>query len=247
MSKLRRLFKAASFTALVTGCLATPVDAADRPVMRGAYIEFPPLAYTTDSGALEGSFIDLVEAIADRAGYDIHWQGLPIERVYLYLKQGEIDFWPGSAGVPELAPFTMETDFFTGSIRLNAYTREGAEPVLDIDDLRGKSLILIRGYTYFRLLDPLKEDPRTHITVAPSHLSAIRMLAFKRGDYLINFQSPMENTLESFPFPGLRHDNLLSWPTTLVFSHKASGSGQMVQDMNRAWQAMKAEGARLEH
>ena len=247
MSKLRCLFRTASLTALVTGCLATSAYATDRPVMRGAYIEFPPLAYTTESGALEGSFIDLVEAIADRAGYDIQWQGLPIERVYLYLKQGEIDFWPGSAGVPELAPFTMETDFLTGNIRLNAYTREGAAPVSDIDDLRGKNLILIRGYTYFRLLDPLKEDPDTRVTVAPSHLSAIRMLAFRRGDYLINFQSPMEDTLERHPFPGLRHDNLLSWPTTLVFSLKAPDSEQMVQDMNRAWQAMKEEGADLEH
>ncbi|MFC4258790.1 substrate-binding periplasmic protein [Marinobacter lacisalsi] len=247
MSKLRTFFRDASFVTMIASSLMPFAYAADRPVIRSAYIEFPPLAYTTESGELEGSFIDLTEAIADRAGYDIVWQGLPIERVYLYLEYGEIDMWPGSAGIPELAPFIRETDFHTGSIQLNAYSRAGAEPVSEIQDLRGKSLILIRGYTYFRLLDHLKEDPDTGITIAPNHLSAIRMLAFERGDYLINFQSPMENSLEISPLPGLRYDNLLKWPTTLIFSRNAPGTDKMLEDMNRAWRSMKEEGARVEH
>ena len=141
--------------------------------------------------------------------------------------------------VPELASYTHETDFHTGSVRLNAYSRQGAAPITGIEDLQGKRLILIRGYTYWRLLDHLKDDPDTVITVAPSHLSGIRMLAFKRGDYLINFQSPMDNLMKNLSVPGLKYDNLLKWPLTFVFSQKAPGTRKMIEDLNRAWRTMK--------
>lgn len=239
MSKFRRTLAAVSLAAAVASLAFHTALAEGRPVIRGAFIEFPPLAYTTDTGDVEGTFIDLSEEVADRAGYDITWQELPIERVYLYLKQGEIDMWLGSAGVPELAPYTRETDFHTGSIRLNAYSREGADRISTLDDLQGKSLILIRGYTYWRLLDPLKEDPQTRVTIAPSHLSAIRMLAFKRGDYLINFQSPMDNLLQDFPMPGLQYDNLLKWPLTLIFSREAPDTERMIEALNSAWDTMQ--------
>lgn len=241
MSKLRRTLGAVSLAAALASLPFHAANAEDRPVIRGAFIEFPPLAYITDTGEVEGTFIDLSEAIADRAGYDITWQELPIERVYLYLERGDIDMWLGSAGVPELAPYTRETDFHTGSIRLNAYSREGATRISSINDLQGKRLILIRGYTYWRLLDPLKEDPETRVLIAPSHLSALRMLAFKRGDYLINFQSPMDNLLQDTPLPNLQYDNLLDWPLTLVFSEKAAGTDRMVENLNSTWDDMQED------
>lgn len=246
MNKLRSILSALSFTMAVSGCLTPNAHGEDRPVIRGSFIEFPPLAYTTDAGEAEGTFIDLAEGVADQAGYDIRWQELPIERVYLYLERGDIDMWLGSASVPELASYTQETDFRTGSIRLNVYSREGTVPVSGLADLQGKRLILIRGYTYWRLLDHLKDDPDTLITVAPGHRSAIRMLAFKRGDYLINFQSPMDNILKTSPRPGLRHDNLLKWPLTLVFSRKAPATGKMIKDLNRAWRTMQDDGDIME-
>lgn len=223
--------------------LATSLQADDRPVIRAGFIEFPPLAFTNDDGEAEGSFITLSERVADRAGYRIEWHGLPIGRVYLYLERGDIDMWPGSAGVPELARYTRETAFSPGSIRLHAYRHADTPAVSTIDDLQGNSLILIRGYTYFRLLDHLTDDPDTRITVAPNHRAAVRMLSFRRGDYLINFQSPMSALLDnSDASPGLEHDNLLSWPLTFVFSTSAPGTGTMIDDFNKAWVRLQTEG-----
>lgn len=246
MSKFQSLLRSVSFATALSVCLAPVAHGADPSVIRGSFIEFPPLAYTTDDGQVKGSFIDLAEDVAARAGYDIHWQELPIERVYRYLENGSIDMWLGTAGVPELQPYTHETDFHTGSVRLNAYSREGAAPISGVEDLQGKRVILIRGYTYWRILDHLKDDPDTVVTVAPSHRSAVRMLAFKRGDYLINFQSPMDNILEDHPLPGLRRDSLLSWPLTLVFSQMAPGTDRMIEDLNSAWRAMQEEAEIIE-
>lgn len=241
MSKLRSLLRSVTLVTAVSIGLTPAAHGTDPSLIRGAFIEFPPLAYTTDDGKVEGTFIALAEDVAARAGYDIRWQELPIERVYLYLENGRIDMWLGTAGVPELEAYTHETDFHTGSVRLNAYSREGSPPVSGIEDLQGKRLILIRGYTYWRLLDHLKDDPDTVVTMAPNHRSAGRMLALRRGDYLINFQSPMDNIQEHSSLPEFRQDNLLSWPLTLIFSKKAPGTGKMIEDLNRAWRIMHEE------
>ena len=65
------------------------------------------------------------------------------------------------------------------------------------------------------------------------------MLAFKRGDYLINFQSPMDNLLQDFPMPGLQYDNLLKWPLTLIFSREAPDTERMIEALNSAWDTMQ--------
>ncbi|SES69639.1 polar amino acid transport system substrate-binding protein [Marinobacter segnicrescens] len=229
--------------AIMAGTLVMAASAAatDRKTIRAAFIEFPPLAYSGADGHPEGSFIHFTEELARRAGYEVAWQGLPIERVYLYLERGDIDLWPGSAGVPELAGFTHETDFRPGEIRLNAYHRGDTPPVKSLEDLQGKRLILIRGYTYFRLLDELKVDPNTYVTLAPDHQSAIRMLAFRRGDYLVNFQAPMEVTIERSPLPDLAHTNLLSWPLSFIFSASAPGTRLMARRFNQAWQELQGD------
>ncbi|MGM0571106.1 substrate-binding periplasmic protein [Marinobacter sp.] len=240
---MKRLIHSLSL-ALLAGVLMAAAGAVanDEKVIRAAFIEFPPLATRNDNGQPEGSFIRMTEQVAQRAGYSIQWQELPIGRVYLYLEQGEIDLWPGSAGVPELAGFTRETPFSAGSIQLNAYSRNDTGAIESLEELRGKRLILIRGYTYFRLLDELKADPDTYVTIAPDHASAIRMLAFRRGDYLINFQAPMDATLARTPLPGLVQTNLLSWPLGFIFSTAAPGTETMIREFSRAWSELQAEG-----
>ena len=242
MRRVRVLFHLALLSgALLTG--AALADA-DREIIRAAFIEFPPLTFTNEQGQAEGSFIDLTEKIARRAGYQVNWQELPIGRVYLYLEQGIIDLWPGSASVPELASYTRETNFLPGTIRLNAYHLDDTPPAYELEDLQGSRLILIRGYTYFGLLESLKADPETFITVAPDHRSAIRMLRYRRGDYLVNFQAPMDALLAQSPMDTLTYNNLLSWPLNFVFSASAPGTETMILDFNRAWIELQAEGVK---
>lgn len=214
------------------------VQADDRPVLQGAYLDFPPLAITNAQGEAEGSFIELAERLADKSGYRIEWQELPIGRVYLYLQHGTVDFWLGSSGVQQITSYTREVDFQPMRIRLNAYHKDSTPTVAGIDDLAGTRLILIRGYTYWRLFDRFIQSDDTPTTQAPDHQSALRMLAFDRGDYLINFEAPMDHVLAQSPFPGLTSSSLVDWPLTLVFSRHTHDLEQVLDDFNEAWQAL---------
>jgi polar amino acid transport system substrate-binding protein len=221
---------------ILLSSIQVPAEDQEQP-LKGAYIEFPPLSYTDESGQPSGSYIERVDQLAEKAGYDIQWQGLPIDRIYLYLKEGEIDVWLGSSEVPALSDWTREPDFTFPPIRLNAYHTDDTEAIDKLEDLEGESLILIRGYTYLNRLAPITEAPETRVGKAPDHEASLRMLKAGRGDYLLGFEAPVANALQNEPLPQLKQHLLTQWNTSLVFSLHASDLDRVIRDFESAWQA----------
>lgn len=216
--------------------LITPAwaDETQKPILKGAYTEFPPLTYTDSQGQPAGAYLDYASRLASRAGYDIEWRSLPIDRIYLYLKEGRLDLWLGSKGVPAISAWTQEPDFSLRPIRLNAYHLEETEPVDGVSDLHGEELIIIRGYTYLDHLDQwlATNDPR--IGQASTHRAALRMLEAGRGDYLLDFKAPVADALETLTIPNLTHSPITSWGTTLVFSARIPNTESLIRDFEQA-------------
>lgn len=207
--------------------------------LRGAYIEFPPLSYTDKKGNPAGSYLDYADEIASRAGYDVEWQSLPIDRIYLYLKEGRVDVWLGSQGVPAVSEWTLEPDFTFPPIRLHAYHLEETDPVAGMDELKGEELILIRGYTYLGRLAHLKEAEDTQVGQASTHIAALRMLGAGRGNYLLDFEAPVTEALETQPIPNITHSPITSWKTTLVFSARNQDVESLIRDFENAHSSLE--------
>lgn len=208
---------------------------AQRPVLKGAYIEFPPLTYTNGQGEPAGPYTEATNRLANEAGYEIEWRSLPIDRIYLYLREGKLDLWLGSRGVPTLSEWTLEPDFSFREIRLRAYHMETTEPVSGIPDLQGKHLIMIRGYTYMDRLEDVIEAAGTRVDKASTHRAGLRMLKAGRGDYLLDFGAPVTQALEKLPLPAITHSPLTGWNTTLVFSRQTDDVDAIVRDFESAW------------
>ncbi len=206
-----------------------------RPVLKGAYIEFPPLTYTSGQGEPAGPYMEATNRLAREAGYEIEWRSLPIDRIYLYLRKGKLDLWLGSQGVPALSDSTLEPDFSFRKIRLQAYHLHGTDPVASILDLRGHHLILIRGYTYMNRLDPVMKAKETRVDQASTHQAALRMLKAGRGDYLLDFEAPVTQALERLSLPEITHSPITTWGTTLVFSRKTEDVEHIIRDFEGAW------------
>lgn len=231
------IIRSLCFILIGTAVAALPGWASEegqRPVLKGAYIEFPPLTYTNDQGEPAGPYIRESTRLAREAGYDVEWRSLPIDRIYLYLQKGKLDLWIGSQGVPAIDGWTLEPDFSFPPIRLNAYHLEKTPSVSGRADLRGKHLILIRGYTYRDYLDPVTNAEATRVDTASSHRAALRMLQAERGDYLLNFEAPINNALEESSITDLRHSPITEWETTLVFSAQTDRAKKLVQDFEKA-------------
>lgn len=204
-------------------------------VLRAAYIDFPPLSYTDESGKPAGEGIELTQSVAREAGYELEWREYPLGRIYHSFQNGLIDLWPGSSGVPAIQPYTLETRKAPGmSTRLYAYHLEPTPGVQSLEQIQNRRLILIRGYTYLNKLDKLREANQD-IVVAPNHRSGLRLLALNRGDYLLDFGRPLEEAAKSVRVENLQRSLLDEWRLALVVSKKLPDAQAVVERLDQAF------------
>lgn len=222
---------------------ATPEEDQDRSTLQAAYVEFAPYIYTDEDGQATGSAKKLSERIAARAGYELQWRALPINRIRLYLKRGDVDLWLGIAGHPDLQEHILETRFPVATVNLSAYHPPHQPVIRDVGELRGKSLILISGYTYLGLLQEVLADPQTKHARAPHHLAGLQMLMMGRGDYLLNYDEPLAQAMKkSSTQPLLQRSSLLRREATFLVSRKTREAEIIVKRLNKAFQALVEEG-----
>lgn len=164
-------------------------------VVRIAYAEFPPVTYRDELGQPAGEMIDLTRRVAVEAGYQPEFLFLPVSRIYLYLKNGTVDLWVGLSDIPSLRNDVLESWVSPISVPLSAWYLHGARPLTHFDDFKGKTVIVIGGYTYGGLIDWLSETTGIRVTEAPNHRAAIEMLKRGRGDYVLDYRQPVRQIL----------------------------------------------------
>tara|TARA_R110000764_G_scaffold8822_1_gene29096 strand:- start:504 stop:1292 length:789 start_codon:yes stop_codon:yes gene_type:complete len=235
---LEKCCRASATAALaVFGLWAVPAHAEDSlPVLNAGYISFPPIAYMDENGRAHGSIIELTNQLAADSGYRINWVNYPINRIYLSLRNGDIDFWPGSPNVPALRDFTLSSQPLGISVRLCAFSLAGSQTITSAEQLSDKQLVLIRGYTYRDQLDKLfQENPHQPI-VAPNHPAALELLQRGRGDYLISYGHPMQEAMKDYPLQGAHCDTLDEWPLVFVVSRRNPHAQQLADALDAAYQ-----------
>lgn len=218
----------------------TATQAGPKPTLRTAYVDFPPFKYTGESGNPRGPWVDMTRKVVREAGYRLEWVHLPIARVYLHLRSGQIDLWPGLAGVPELQGAVYETDATPMRLSLMAYHREGKPPVTSIEALRDEKLVLIQGFTYLGVLDRITEG-HNRAEQARTHPSAIGMLLKARGDYLLNYEQPTETAAKAMGV-SLQGSEIYAARGTFVISRKTPGAEQIVRELDAAYQRLLERG-----
>ena len=170
-------------------------ETSDNRSLRIAYVEFPPITYQAENGQAEGSFIEITRKVAREAGFEPEFLYLPVSRAYLYLTNGKIDAWPGVTNIPALDGEVLESWASPLPVQLSAWYLEGTEPLAHFDQLPGKTVITIGGYTYGGLLYWLEAEGSIDVTQAPNYRAALEMLKLGRGHYLFGHRDPVVETL----------------------------------------------------
>jgi polar amino acid transport system substrate-binding protein len=219
-------------------CILVPMVAAQEPdpsplpLLKAAYLDFPPLTYTDENGQPAGSYVSLTERAARSAGYRVEWTELPVGRIFLQLERGELDLWPGVAGVPRIQPFTEETAARIGNLTQAAVSFRDAPQKCTFTDLAGKRLILVAGYTYLGTLDALKKDGVTDFSYAPNHQAGLGMLERDRGDYFLDYIEPLSVALEQSPVKNLKWCELMKSRLSIVVSRKTLNHRAIIDRLN---------------
>lgn len=229
----RRLLAGICLLVLILNSTASA--GAGRPELRVGYVEFPPYEYNGPNGEAAGTFLELTRQVAEEAGFDVRFIYVPVSRAYLYLREGKIDLWPGLTNIPALSEDVLESQTHPLAVQLNAWSTSANPPIQQFEDFYGKSLILIAGYTYGGLAGYLESHPGITVTHAPNHQAAVDMLNIQRGDYLLDYQLPVENILRKEPTVHLQYSSIRVRTAAWLFSLANPRAGEIQRAFDNAW------------
>lgn len=236
MVKLRAL--------LFLPALLSSICLAEQPVVVVGYYDFPPSITTTADGRTEGPLADLLRRMVERAGYRPEFRGVPIARLYNDMREGRIDLWAGAPQKPELMGHVLESDRPLSEVRLNLYHLPETPPPRTLEDMNGKVVIMLNGYSYWPRTRELLFDPARQIQeLRTNHRqSALALLLRKRGDYLLDYQTPAEQTVRDAGLEPLPRVMVESLPIRLIISRKSDNAEQLLERLDAAFDQMQANG-----
>lgn len=215
----------AALVAALLGLL--PGIAAADPVKLG-YAEFPP--YTqTEGGRPKGSLIEAFATVAAEEGIVFTAESVPARRLFQGLADGEFHVFLGIRTAKELAGTTIASANPIGRIELNAYGIGRAPTVTRKEDLAGKAVIVLSGYSYAGWRAWM-DDPANRVTVVEARTpdQALNLLQAGRAPLLLQYSLPMAQALAGKPVPDLASAPVSAIDIFVVVSKKAPGADALL-------------------
>lgn len=205
------------------------------------YIELPPFGYTSQSGQASGYLADLSRSVFEEMGLNVHYQQHPATRLYHQLKSGETGLTMGPEGLHQLRRAAIESREPAITLTLAIYHRQETEPVSAVEDLKGKRVVLMQGYSYGRLRRFFQRESDTmQISYARTHLSALKMLEYGRADYLLNYQIPADTVMAKNGLGGLKSQVIGKTPIHLFVSRKVDDAQRIADQWDQALEKLRA-------
>lgn len=208
------------------------------------YIEFPPYTYTNSSGKPDGILIDLASKVFKEAGYEWDAVSYPVKRLAEYLVCGDLDIWMGLKTLPVFKDTTYIGNVIIAELTLNAYTTgNNNPPVTKKEDLSGKSLIIMRGYSYGGWINYIM-DKKNKISYIKSnkHSSALKILKAKRADYLLDYNEPIDMALEKISIHDLKYNQISSLPCYFIVTKKLFDGVDIINKLETVFVQKKKTG-----
>lgn len=226
---------------------AAPTASDARPLVQVGYYEFPPYSYSDSRGRPSGAILRLSKRLLEQAGYRTEIRAYPSARLYSGLQDGSVQVWPGAPGKSELREHTLESHYQVGEIVLNLYFRHDTLLPRIPEDLKGRGLIMISGYTYWQQINQLLADPALAIEQhrTSTHTAALEMLERRRGDFLLDYQTPVEQARKRLGMGELPFVQLQRIPLKLIVSRHAPGAEALRDALDRAYEELQAAGEDL--
>lgn len=215
--------------------------------MTCAYTDFPPFTYQDETGKITGFFHESVQQVLKEAGFDVvkdfKFVVLPNTRLYKDILSGAVTVNLGIPSVPALKDNVYIGDYPFFNIISKAYYIGEKAPITSKDQFAGKSIIVIRGYTYAGLIAILSNpENKCILSEANTHESALKMLQSGRADYLLDYSAPVEAELNKRNVDGLKSTSLAVLPVYFIIGKAVPGGEALMKKLNSAHQSLIKKG-----
>lgn len=181
------------------------------------------------------------EALFARAGLRWHGKTYPAARLFKQLQEGGNRF-SILVRAPALEACCLFSRKPVAVAEIRAYYIGDKPPVRAREELAGKSVITVHGYSYGGLLGYVADD-RNRIVNHPAHThqAAFTMLERGRADYLIDYAGPAAEVLAAAPMAGLRSELLARQEVYLVLSKSYPEAGKVMARLEAIAEALANE------
>ena len=239
---------------LVLMLLSMP--AASREQLKVGWEHYPPQQWQDQQGEIRGVDIEVIRAIAERAGFDLEFVKMPWRRlVNVSLRQGDIDIALDAARIDAINFVHYSSiPYFPSDSAL--FIREDDEykfkSIKRLPDLMNSDLKIgvIENFNYSKEYDELLYKPafKNKLTVAKDEELCFKMLLASRVDgILLEHYSFKKMQLKMQPKIGLKlySDLDMNEETSgsyIIYS-KASVSDSQLKRMNQALEGLKRDGS----
>ncbi|MDM8517578.1 transporter substrate-binding domain-containing protein [Desulfobacterales bacterium HSG16] len=203
-------------------------------------LNFPPFYMYEKGKEIGGSMFELLKKILDHIGVQYKIAGYPPPRLFNNLKNGDTNIFMGIKGIEAYDKDVLYSDMATEQIDVRVFTRGDVPMPQDINGLKGKTIITIRGYSYGGIITFLK-DPANEITLDPTskHILAFRKLQHKRADYLLDYKGPADNVLQTFSKSDIQEHSIMRIDVYIIISKKTPNASELMRRMEKAYTELK--------
>jgi len=205
------------------------------------------VATVNAKGQPDSPMTRVAEALLTRANLPWRATPYPAPRLFKNLQDGSTAF-SILVRAPQLEQCCLFSKTPIYGTELNVYYQGDKPPIRSRNDLPGKRVITIRGYSYGGLLKFI-EDPANRIDneAAPTHKAGFEMLAAGRGDYLIDYASAAREILAEAPLRHLNHQTLDRLDIYLVLSRQYPDAENLMARLEAIARTLKIEFILFEH
>ena len=213
-------------------------------IIYGLFDKYRPYEWLDGEGQARGMNIDLLKAVSRRTGCTYEIVSGSFQEMLDKLKNGEITMMSVSP--------TTYTDSFciypAHSIVMYRYSfqRAGTPYIRNLQELKGKTVFVIRGSFSDNALTNLSGDGLFQIERYPSHYAAIKSLAGGKGDVFISTMTAAMNVIpDDLQFENIRGGVLPFLPSIYGFAVNEKNV-ELFKIVDGAMEQMKENGEYFE-
>ena len=207
-------------------------------------MDFPPYyVLEHQTKVIGGYYSKYLNTLLTRAGLDYAIKGYPPKRLYMSLSEGVTKISMGTTGVADYAGKVLVSPKPVAEINLEIFGMGAADSLpKSIAELKGKSLLTIRGYNYAGLIQELI-DPKNNIKIkeANTHEAAFRRLIDGSADFLLDYREPADETLALLHFPAVKRHSLSKVPVHVMVSKTLPDAQSVMDKIMKAYEELNAE------
>ncbi|MFZ5570827.1 MAG: substrate-binding periplasmic protein [Thermodesulfobacteriota bacterium] len=206
-------------------------------------LNFAPFYLVEEGKEPSGMMLDFLKAAMDKAGLAYSVKGYPPKRLYQNLAEGKSHVFLGIKGVPELEGKVIYSRSKITEIDMRVYTRPDTPVLKTKEEMKGKKIIVIRGYSYGGFIKFL-QDPANKIEMDESddHDTAFKKLMAKRADYVLDYSKPSEKAIASLNLTGIQNHSINLIDIVLIVSNQTPNAQEVADKLEKAFDELKKEG-----